>query len=152
MNPLREVDRNEVVDHCRAHARTLCRIHPVAEVEDVEVADDTLGGKAAGTTPGRSERVRRGNQRQLPLDVDSVEGGLDGAPPSHARGREGNDVVPARLRDPDERAANVVADSGAGVRQRGDVDDDPHGPGDGTYRNPLTSTPSRRKSGLFNTG
>ena len=152
VNPFREMERDEVVNHRRAHTAPLRGIHPVAEVEDVEVSDDALCRRPAGTAPGRSQRVCRGNERQLSLDVHPVERCFDRAPAARTRGSERDDVVPTRLREPEQRAADVVADPGERVRQRRDVDDDPHGPGDGAYRNPLTSTPRRRESGLFNTG
>jgi hypothetical protein len=38
------------------------------------------------------------------------------------------------------------------MRERRDVDDDPHAPGAGSYWNPVASTPSVRGSELFNAG
>ena len=70
VHPLRMVERNEIVDHRRAHAAPLRRIPPVAEVEDVELADHALDDRSAEPAPGGAQRVRGRHDRQRALDVD----------------------------------------------------------------------------------
>ena len=43
--PLGMVKRHEVVDRRRAHTRALGRVHPVREVENVELAEQSLRGR-----------------------------------------------------------------------------------------------------------
>jgi hypothetical protein len=46
-HPVREVERDEVVDRRRAEAGTLGRIHPIGEVEHVDRADEALDRRSA---------------------------------------------------------------------------------------------------------
>ena len=73
--------------------------------------------------------VREGEELERELDRDALERLGDRLPPLRARRREGDDLVLAggRLREPRERAAEVVADPRARVRERRDVEGDPHG-------------------------
>ena len=107
-------------------------------MEGVEVPQDALRWRAAGATPGRSQRMRGRHERQPSLDVDSLEGRLDLAPPACAHGCERDDLVAGRLGETDQRAADVVAHAGARMGQRRDVDDDSHAPADGAYWNPFS--------------
>ena len=128
-HPLRVVERHEVVNRRRAQARLLGRVHPVGEVEDVEVAEPALGRRPAGPRPGRAPGVR----------ADSVSAaaraGSRRAPPgslaSRRRGRRERDDRVARLLScvgqPTQRAEDVVVHARPLVRERRDVEGDPHG-------------------------
>jgi hypothetical protein len=72
-HPLGMVQRDEVVDHRRPDACALRRVHPVAEVQDIEAAHETLCHRTAQPAPRRADRVGRGQDRQLVLDRDSGE-------------------------------------------------------------------------------
>ena len=76
---------------------------------------------------------------------------LDLSPATGADRCECDHLVTARLGEPVQRPTDVVADAGARVRERRDVEDDSH-PAAGMYSNPEMSTPSVRGSGLFNAG
>ena len=123
------VERDEVVDRRRPHARPLRREHPVAEVEDVHVAEEALGRRAAERAPRSPERVREREPPGPELDVDALEGRADSIGPVEARRGERDDLV-LGARDLDEaaeRAADEVPDPEQRVRERGDVERDPHG-------------------------
>jgi len=66
---------------------------------------------------------------ELHVDLDPVERLGDPAKPARARGRERHDLMSAvgGLGQPTERAADVVADARALVRERAHVEGDPHG-------------------------
>ncbi len=83
------------------------------------------------TTPARANRVR---ERQAPgtqLDVDPGERGPNPVAAPNARRSERDDLVlsSSSLGQPAERAVDVVADPVKRVRQRADVEDDPHSRG-----------------------
>ena len=84
LHPLREAERDEVVDHRRAEPATLRRVHPVAEVEDVECPEDALDRGTAEIAPDRPDGVCGWQHRQAQLDVDPAERRLD-RPPTAAR-------------------------------------------------------------------
>ena len=123
------MQRNEIVDHRRAHALTLRREHPVGVVEDVDGAEEALDRGAAETAPGLPPLVGEGQEPQPEGERQAGQNLGDPPHPLRAGRREGDDLVPpARdVAEPFERAANVVADSGQLVRERADVEGDPHG-------------------------
>ena len=145
VHPVGEVHRHEIVDHRRADAGALRRVHPVAEVEHIEVADDALSRRPAGPAPRGPNGMRSRQDGQPSLDRDPVERRLDRALSTPARRRECDQLVPAGGGEAEDRAADVVADAGAWMRERRDVDDDSH-PAAGTYSNPVTRMPSVRGS------
>ena len=145
------MQRHEVVHHRRAQPAPLRRVPPVAEVEDVELADDALDRRPPEPAPERPERVRSRHDGQHAVEIHTGEGALDLAPAAYARRREGDDIVAARLDEAEQGAADVVADAGSRVRERRDVDDDSH-PEAGPYWNAATSTPSSRGSELLSAG
>jgi hypothetical protein len=117
------------VDHRGPDAVSLRRVHPVAEVEDVEAADEALGRRPARAAPRGAPRVREREDREPEVDVDPVEGLADQPRAAAAGRRPGEDLVlPAGgLDEPGERSPHVVSDPGPLVRERADVEDDPHG-------------------------
>ena len=121
------MERHEVVDHRRADTAALRRIHPVAEVEDVEGADDVLERRPAEPRPRGAQRMRGRHDRQAPLRSHAVERALDHPPAGPRHRREGDDVVRASLCQAEQRSADVVADARPRMGQRRDVDDDLHG-------------------------
>ena len=129
LHPLRETQRHEVVHHRRAHAGALRRVHPVGEVEHVERSQEALGRRPLRAAPGRAPAVRERQEADLQLDVDPRERLGNRLFPARARRRERDDLVPpaGRLDEPRERAADVVADPAQRMRQRRDVEGDPHG-------------------------
>ncbi len=130
VHPLREAQRDQVVDDRRAQPSALARVHPVREVEDVEAAGEALDGGVARPAPEHAPDVRRGRERdEASLDGDVGESLLEPLPREHAHCGEGDDLVlcPGRLGQPAERAPQVVADPGTRVRERRCVDDDAHG-------------------------
>src|SRR4029078_4536710 len=143
-NPLRVMKGNEVVNHRGSESSALRRKPPVAEVEDVESASEPVDRHAAEAAPHRPQRVRGGNLEEPALDVDALERTLYLGTTVPAHERAGDDFV-TRAGEADERSADVVADAGARMRQRRDVDDDPHAAA-GTYSKPAIRTPRRRGS------
>jgi hypothetical protein len=69
--------------------------------------------------------VRHWDDGKRARNFDSGERRLDLALAAPACGRERDDVVPTGLGEAEQRPADVVADAGARVGQRRDVDDDP---------------------------
>ena len=126
--PLRMMERHEVVDRRRAHARALRRVHPVREVQRVERAEEPLGGRAPEPAPGGAHRVRERQRPGPDLDVDSRERRADPLRAADARRREGDDLVPSGgcLGEAGERALDVVPDPEQRMRKRADVERDPH--------------------------
>ena len=73
--------------------------------------------------------MRAGQRDELRLDVDPGERLRDHALAGRRRRREGDDLVPERARglgEAGERAADVVVHAGPLVRERADVEGDPH--------------------------
>ena len=108
--------------------RPLRRVHPVGEVEHVEPAEQPLGGGMAGQLQASASHAS-GQRPRAQLDVDALERLADRAP---ARGLVGANATiscsPGRgLGEPGERAADVVADARRRMRERADVEGDPHG-------------------------
>ena len=93
------VERHEVVEHRRAHAAALRRVHPLAEDERVEPAREPLDGRAArrGSTPCGA-RARRAAGRAARARRDPVERRADRGRAAQARRRERDELVPARRR------------------------------------------------------
>jgi len=122
------VEGDEVVDGGCPHACPLRREHPVAEMQDIHVPEQALGGRAAERAPAGAKRVREREPPGPELDVDAVERGTDAIGAAQARRRECDDLVLAarHLDQAAERAADVVADPEQRVRERGDVEGDPH--------------------------
>jgi hypothetical protein len=122
---------HEIVDRGRADAGMLRRIHPVAEVEDVEAPEEALGGGSGRHAPPGPQRVRERQPDRSQLDLEPRERRADpfGAP--DARRRERDDLVLAsgRLHEAAEGPSDVVADPEQRVGQRADVEDDSHGAG-----------------------
>ena len=128
--PLRVMERDKVVDHRRPHpARCGGYIQSVksrasngpssrsaagcrARLHAVRTACEAGSGQSRGSTPV---------PRALP-DPGRARAGW-----SARRRRPRAD--PGRRGEAGERAADVVADPRSGMRQRRDVDDDPHAPG-----------------------
>ena len=131
VHPLREAQRDQVVDDRRAQSSALARVHPVREVEDVERPGEALdrrggppGSRAVRQTYAEGGSVTR--RRSTGMSASAV---LEPLPREHAHGGEGDDLVlgPGRLGQPAEGAPQVVADPGTRVRERRCVDDDAHG-------------------------
>ena len=101
------------------------------EVENVERAEQALERRAADAAPGLPPVVRERQQaaasarRGMPVerlgDPRAARAG------SSARRRRSRGRPPRRLGEPGERAADVVADARPLVRERADVERDPHG-------------------------
>ena len=129
VRPVRKPERDKVVDHRRADAVGLRRVHPVGEVQHVETADEALDRRGGRAAPRRPPGMREREHRQPPLDLEAVEGALDRSTPGPARGRPRHDlvVVGRRLDEPAERPEHVVADAGSLVGEGRHVEDDPHG-------------------------
>ena len=122
------VKRHEVVDRRRTHARALRRIHPIREVKDVELAEQSLRGRVTEPTPCRAHRVGEGQRPRAHLHIDPAERSANPARAFDARRRERDDLVLARggFRDARERAPHVVPDPEERMAQRTDVERDPH--------------------------
>ena len=128
VKPLREMQRSEIVDHRCAQPRALRRPHPVAEMENVETAQEALGGWPSDGAPGSPCRVREGDRDGAPLSGQSVQRCVQQLPAVNAHGAEGDDLVPAAcLEHPGQRTEDVVADARSRMREGRDVVGDPHG-------------------------
>ena len=126
---LRVFQRPEVVDHRRADAGTLRRIHPVREMEDVEAADEPFGGRPPEPAPRPPGRVRERHGHEAPVGRDAVQRLLEQRPPADADRSERDELVRAgrRVRHSAQGAEHVVADARPRVREGRDVVGDPHG-------------------------
>ncbi len=126
VHPVREAEREEVVDRRRADASALWRVHPVGEVEDVERPRQPLDGTVAEPAPAGPPPVRlRRKEDEPPLHRHAVERLLDPALARRRDGGEGDDLVlRARFRQAAEHPEDVVPDPGPGQGERRDVDDD----------------------------
>ena len=71
--PLRVVERHEVVEHGRAHASALRRVHPLAEDEGVQTSREQLHRRPAEPAPSGTERVRGGQRDEPARGRDAVE-------------------------------------------------------------------------------
>ena len=142
---LRMVQRDEVVDHGRAEAAALRRVHPVGEEKRVDPAEEAFRGRVPEPAPGGAEGVRGRKRPQPHRHLDALERGADLARPVNARRRERDELVPAgpRLGHPGKRAADVVPDPRPGMREGRDVDRDPHRP---SSAKPLKCAPRTRSS------
>ena len=129
LHPLRMAQRHEVVDRRRADPSALRRIHPVREVEHVDRAEEALDARPAEPAPALAPEVREGEELERELDGDALERGGDRLLPLRARGREGDDLVLAGgcLGETRQRPAEVRADPRPRMRERRDVEGDPHG-------------------------
>ena len=143
VRPFGKTQRNEIVDRRRAHAGPLRREHPVREVQHVEAAEPALGRGMPDPRPRGAPAVRERQHEQPALDVDARERPLDVAATLHGDGREGDDVGAVLAQAP-QRREHVVADSRARVRERRDVERDPHRC---VYANVRKRMPSRRAAG-----
>ena len=123
-------ERAEIVDHRRAHARPLRRIHPVGEVQDVEAADKSLRRRATEAAPRASGDVGKGHGDELALRGKTVQHLVEQGPAADADRPERDELMLAGrgLRHPSERAEHVVADARPRMREGRDVVRDPHGP------------------------
>ena len=128
VDPVGEVERDEVVDHRRADAAALRRIHPVAEVEDVEGADDASppAARRARDQAVRSACAAGTTGRRRSAATPSSDASIVRRPARDA-GAKATTSCRAGLREPEQRSADVVADARPRMRQGRDVDDDPHG-------------------------
>ena len=129
VSPLREAQRDEVVDHRRPQPAALARVHPIGKVKDVERACDSLDRRPAGPAPESPQEVRRAGQgRDPPLDVDPLERSLDLRPAARADRRQRNHLVltASRLDETPQRAHDVAPDARGRERERGHVDHDAH--------------------------
>ena len=70
----------------------------------------------------------RRHDRQPPLHLYARECPLDLPLAATTRRRERDHLVRSRLREAEQGATNVVAHARTRVRERSDVDDDPHAP------------------------
>ena len=131
-HPLRVVQRREVVDGRRPQPAALRRVHPVREVEDVELPQRAArpSGSRAGSRRFSTCATRR------PDDDDALlDGQVRDRFPDTRRARVGRRrrtrraraVPPAASAVPREHPEQVVADPGPRLAQRRDVDDDAHG-------------------------
>jgi hypothetical protein len=129
MDPVGEAERDEVVDHRRADAGALRRVHPVREVEHVEAADEPLCRRPAETAPRRAPRVGERQPADAPRNRNPVQRLGDHARSGGARRREGDDLVlvSGHLDQTGQRPADVVADARSLMRERRDVERDLHG-------------------------
>jgi hypothetical protein len=127
-DPLRVTQRNEIVNGRRADAASLWWVHPVAEVEHVEHAEQPLRGGSSSDAPARAQRVREGEPDRPELDVETGERGADPLRPFDARRRERDDLVlpGGSLGQAAQRPPDVVPDPEQRVRERRHVEDDPH--------------------------
>src|SRR5581483_1982241 len=130
LDPLGVPERDEVVDRRRADAAALGREHPVGEVEDVDGAEEALDGRTREEAPALPPEVREREEAEAQLDRDSLERPRDRAEALRARRSERDELVVAGggFGEAAQRAADVVPDPGARVRQRRDVERDPQAP------------------------
>jgi hypothetical protein len=128
-HPLGVQQRHEIVHHRRPDAAALGRHHPVAEVEHVDGADETLDRRPAEAAPAHPEGVRPRQHERTGVDRNVRERLADQPAASRAcRGECDQLVLAGRdLCQTGERAMNVVADPGPRVGERADVERDPHG-------------------------
>ena len=128
VHPFRVMQGHEVVHHRRPDAAALGWIHPVAEVQDVETAEQHFRRRRAGPAPQGAHRMRSRKEGQPPLHSEAQQRRPNRSASTHARGREGEHLVHTgrRLDDAAQRPAHVVADACPLMRQGRDVDDDPH--------------------------
>jgi hypothetical protein len=128
LDPVREAERDEVVDRRRAQAGALRGVHPVREVEDVERAEKPLDGQPSESAPCGAPGVGTGQQRQAQLDGQPIERGANQLTSPRPRRPEPNQLVPvlARLGEPSQHPAEVVTDSRSRTAKRRDVDNNSH--------------------------
>jgi hypothetical protein len=130
-DPLRKVERHEVVDRRRAEPSALRRVHPVREVQHVEGSEPALCRRVAEPRPRGAPAVRAEERPQAQLHRDAVQRLRDHAPALRRRRRERDHLVAVarcRLGEAGERASDVVVDARPLVGQRRHVERDPHGP------------------------
>jgi hypothetical protein len=129
MEVLRKTQRAEVVDHRRAKPGALRREHPIAEVHDVEAAEEAFGDRPSERSPNAARRVRRDHHDESPVDAQPLERLVHELAPANADGSEGDDVVlRAALSDHAlQGPEDVVADARPRVRQGRHVIGDSHG-------------------------
>jgi hypothetical protein len=115
---MRRVQRHEVVDRRRADAAALRWIHPVGEVQHVDLAEKALDAGPPQAAPTLAPEMGEGEKLQRDLDADPIEGGGDGLLALRARGRERDDLVLAggSFGKAGERSAQIRADPGPGMR------------------------------------
>ena len=122
------MQRPEVVDHGRADSTALRRLHPVCELQDVEVADEPLGCGTAECRPRAPDYMTEGNRDRLALEREIAECTLEGCTAADAHRTEGDElVVSVHRKHSFQRAEDVVADARSRMRERRDVVGDPHG-------------------------
>jgi hypothetical protein len=107
-------------------------------VEDVDRPEEPLDRRMAGAAPRLAPVVRERQEPQLQRHGQPAHELRDAAQALRARRRERDDLVTARgdLREPAQRLADVVADPGRLVRERADVERDPHETSNETKRMP----------------
>jgi hypothetical protein len=128
VHEVREMQREQIVDRRGPYPVALGRIHPVGEVEDVELAYERLDGWVPKPAPSSApEMGRRWHNDKPALDGHAVQRALD--PPRAARTdrRERYELVLlAGLGEAAQHREDVIPDSREGHGKRRDIDNDPH--------------------------